>query len=150
MKIAVSATSNDLNSQIDPRFGRCQFFIIIDPVSMEFETIKNESMNAMGGAGIQAAQNVANKNATVVLTGNMGPNAFQTLSAAGVKVVTGVTGNVKKAVELYMAGKLKESPAPNVLSHAGMGGGGMGSGGKRGGGQRGGRSGGRGGIQKLD
>ena len=149
MKIAVSASGENLNAQLDPRFGRCQYFIFVDSKSMEFEVVSNESVNAMGGAGIQAAQNIADKSAEVVLTGNMGPNAFQTLSAAGIKVITGVSGTIKDAVEKYNSGELSETTAPNVASHSGMGGGGrgnrsgMGSGKGRG-------SGGQGGIRKLD
>ena len=133
MKVAVSAVGNNLDAQLDPRFGRCQYFIFVDTESMEFDAVPNESANAMGGAGIQAAQNVANMKAEVVLTGNMGPNAFQTLSAAGVKIFIGVTGTVKDAVEKFKADELKGTPAPNVASHFGMGGGGgrgMGGGGR--------------------
>jgi predicted Fe-Mo cluster-binding NifX family protein len=163
MKIAVSAAGDNLVAPLDPRFGRCQYFIFVDPESMEFEAIPNESANAMGGAGIQAAQNVANMNAEVVLTGNMGPNAFQTLTAAGIKVITGVSGSVQEAIEKFKKGELKETTAPNVGSHFGMGGGGRGGGqgggmGRGGGGGRGrgqgggkGRGGGQGrGIRKLE
>lgn len=150
MKVAVTSTGKNLESQLDPRFGRCQYFVLVDSESMEFEVIPNESMDAMGGAGIQAAQNVANMNAEVVLTGNMGPNAFQTLSAAGIKIITGVDGTIKDAVEKFKSGDLKETESPNVASHAGMGGGGGGRGGGQGQG-RGGGGGGRGqGIRKLD
>ena len=128
MKIAVSATGNNLEVLLDPRFGRCQYFIIVDPDSMEFEAILNESANAMGGAGISAAQNVADMNAEVVLTGSMGPNAFQTLSTVGIKVITGVSGTIKEAIEKYNNGEFKESNSPNVASHSGMGSGGMGRG----------------------
>ena len=150
MKIAVSSTGDNLNSQLDPRFGRCQYFILVNPESMKFEVLPNDAADAMGGAGIQAAQNVANKSAKVVLTGNMGPNAFQTLSAAGIKVITGVSGTIKEVVENYNSGELKETSTPNVGSHSGMGmagGGGRGRGGGRGvgGGGRG-----KGGIRKLD
>ncbi len=152
MKIAVSAVGDNLEAQLDPRFGRCLFFIFIDPESMEFEAVPNESANAMGGAGISAAQNVANMKAEIVLTGNMGPNAFQTLAAAGIKIITNVSGTVKEAIEKFNSGELKETVAPNVTSHFGMGGGGgRGGGGKGGGMGQGGKGGGRGqGIRKLD
>jgi predicted Fe-Mo cluster-binding NifX family protein len=156
MKIVLSATGDNLDAQLDPRFGRCQFFVIVDSDSMEFEAIANESANAMGGAGIQAAQNVINQNAEVVLTGNIGPNAFQTLSAAGIKVITGATGKIKTVIEDFKNGKLKVTEEPNVTSHFGIGGGGgmgRGGGGGRGRGQGGGKGGGGGqgrGIRKLE
>jgi predicted Fe-Mo cluster-binding NifX family protein len=146
MKIAVSAVGDNLEAQLDPRFGRCLYFIFIDLESMEFDAVPNESANAMGGAGIQAAQNIANKKVEVMITGNMGPNAFQTLNAAGIRIIIGVSGTVKEAIEKFKAGELKETVAPNVASHFGMGGGGG-----RGGGMGGGGGGGRGqGIRKLD
>ncbi len=123
MKIAVSATGDNLKAQLDPRFGRCQYFIFVDTESMEFEALLNESASAMGGAGIQAAQHVANKKVEVVITGNIGPNAFQTLSSAGITIIIGVSGTVKDAIEKFKAGELKETPAPNVAGHFGMGGG---------------------------
>lgn len=122
MKIGVTSTGKDLNAQVDPRFGRCQYFLIIDSETMNFEIIPNESAMASGGAGIQAAQMIAKTGTKVVLTGNVGPNAFQTLSAAGVKVVTGVDGTVKEAVEKYKKGELKETDSASVNSHFGMGG----------------------------
>ena len=120
MKIAVTSKSNNLESEIDPRFGRCSYFLIVDTDTMSFEYISNESAMASGGAGIQAAQNVAKTGVEVVVTGNMGPNAFQTLSAAGIRVFTGANGTVKEAVEKYKKGELKEAEAPNVDSHSGM------------------------------
>jgi predicted Fe-Mo cluster-binding NifX family protein len=124
MKIAVSATAPDLNTDIDPRFGRCQYFIIVDSDTMEFEAIKNESMMAAGGAGISAAQTIAKKGAEVVLTGNCGPNAHETLSAAGVQVTTGVSGQIKAAIEAYKKGEFTANEQPNVNAHFGAGGGG--------------------------
>ena len=101
MKIAVTSKSNNLESKVDPRFGRCSYFLIVDTDTMSFEYLSNESAMASGGAGIQAAQTVAKAGAEVVVTGNMGPNAFQTLSAAGIRVFTGANGTVKEAVEKY-------------------------------------------------
>jgi len=120
MKIGVTSTGKDLNAQVDPRFGRCQYFLIIDSETMNFEIIPNESAMASGGAGIQAAQMIAKTGTKVVLTGNVGPNAFQTLSAAGIKVVTGVDGTVKDAIERYKQGELKETDGASVNSHFGM------------------------------
>jgi predicted Fe-Mo cluster-binding NifX family protein len=151
MKICVSSTGTDLNAQVDPRFGRCQYFIIVDPDTMTFEAISNVGIAASSGAGIQAAQTIANRGVDVLISGNVGPNAFQTLSAAGVRSVTGASGTIKDAIEMYMAGKLAETGGATVPGHTGMptsapasqtfvgGGAGMGTGGGRGMGRGGGR-----------
>ena len=126
MKVAVSATGQALEAEVDPRFGRCQHFVIVDPQIMEFEALENSSMMASGGAGIATAQMIANKGVGVVLTGNCGPNAYQTLAAAGIQVITGVTGRVRDAIEGYKAGRFQAKSQPSVDAHFGMGGGGMG------------------------
>ena len=124
MKICITATGQGLDAEIDPRFGRCQYFTIIDPDTMQFESIENSSIGASGGAGIQAAQFVANKGVEVVLTGNAGPNAYNTLQAAGISVITGVSGKVRQAVDGYKNGKLQPpASGPTVGSHFGTGGG---------------------------
>jgi predicted Fe-Mo cluster-binding NifX family protein len=132
MKIAVTSTGNTLDSPIDPRFGRCQFFVFVDPETMEFEAAENEAIMAAGGAGPQAAQFVANKGAEAVLTGNVGPNAASALKAAGIKIYVGATGTVKETVSLFKNGQLQEAGEATVASHSGMGGG---MGGGRGGGR---------------
>ena len=119
MKIAVSASGATLNSDIDPRFGRCQYFIIVDSDTMAFEAIENSASMSSGGAGISAGQQIADKGAEVVLTGNCGPNAYQTLSAAGIKVVTGVSGKVKTAIYEYKGGKFEQASQANVVDHHG-------------------------------
>jgi len=121
MKIAITSSGTDLTSQIDPRFGRCPYFIIIDPDTEKFEAIENPNVQAMGGAGIQSAQLVANKGAEFVLTGSCGPNAFQTLSAAGVKVITGMVGTVKEAISRFKSGQFQPTQAPDVGAHFGTG-----------------------------
>ncbi len=123
MKIAVSATAPSLDADVDPRFGRCPYFIIIDPETMEFEALENPNAMAAGGAGISTAQMIANKGVQLILTGNCGPKAYQTLSPAGVQVITGVVGRIRDAVEAYKAGKLQPSLQPSVDAHFGMGGG---------------------------
>ena len=128
MKIGISSTGKDLNAQVDPRFGRCQYFLIVDADTMDFESISNESAMASGGAGIQAAQIIAKAGVEVMITGNVGPNAFQTLSAAGIKIFTGISGTIKEAVERYKKGDLKETETSTVGSHFGMGGAGRGFG----------------------
>ncbi len=121
MKVCVTAVSDSLDAQVDPRFGRCPYFVIVDTETMGFEAIPNPSQGAPHGAGIQAAQAVANRGVQVILTGNIGPNAFQALSAAGIRVLTGVFGTVREAVERFKRGELKEASAPTVRGHFGMG-----------------------------
>ena len=76
MKIAISATGLTLEDEVDPRFGRCQHFIVADTETKEFEALDNSSATAAGGAGISAAQMIAGKGVEAVLTGNCGPNAY--------------------------------------------------------------------------
>lgn len=133
MKICLSASADSLDAQVDPRFGRCQYFVIVDSETMKFEAIPNTAAGAMGGAGIQAAQTVANKGVQAILTGSVGPNAFQVLSAAGIRIVTGVFGTVREAIEKFKMGQLQEITAPTAPMGFGMGGGyGMGMGRGRG------------------
>lgn len=121
MKICVSATAKNLEAQIDPRFGRCPYFVIVDTETMQFEACPNIASGATGGAGIQAAQTIANKGAKVIITGNVGPNAFRALSSAGIEIVTGASGTVKEVVDKYRSGKLQRTGAPTVGGHFGMG-----------------------------
>jgi len=123
MKIAVSSSGTNLDSQIDPRFGRCDYFIIVNTDDMSFEAFDNEAIALGGGAGIQSSQFVVSKGAEAVITGNVGPNAVHTLSAAGVKIFMGQTGSVREAVERYRRGDIKPEGSPNVTDHYGMGGG---------------------------
>ena len=122
MKIAVSSTGPGLADPLDPRLGRCEYLLIVDADTMEFEAIENENKTRGGGAGIQTARTIAERGATVVLTGNCGPNAHETLTAAGVQVITGMTGSVQDALDCYKRGGVTASNGPNVQSHAGMGG----------------------------
>ncbi len=138
MKIAITASKPDLSSPVDPRFGRCPYFVIVDPDTMEFEANENTNLYGASGVGIQSAQFVANKGVKALLTGSCGPNAFQTLQAAGIEVITGVSGTVQEAATLYKEENLKSTPQANVPSHFGMGvgrGSGMGGGMGRGMGQ---------------
>ena len=129
MKIAVTSTGPTLDDSVDPRFGRCAYFLIIDPETLDFEAIPNPNIALGGGAGIQSAQLMSSQDVSIVLTGNCGPNAFQTFGAAGIQVITGVGGTVRLAVQQYKSGTLTSASGPNVQSHFGTGGaGGMGSG----------------------
>jgi len=121
VRIAISATGPTLDAEVDPRFGRCQYFVIVDPETMEFEALENSSAMAAGGAGISTGQMIAGKGVEVVLTGNCGPNAYQVLSAAGLRVITGVFGKVKDAIQSYKSGQFQASSQANVPDHFGMG-----------------------------
>jgi len=120
MKICITSSGQSVEDAIDPRFGRCQYFILVDTESMQLEAIQNPAISAGGGAGIQAAQLVAEKGAEVVLTGNVGPNAFETLHAAGIDVITGVRGAVSDAIESFKRGSLKPVQGPTVSSKSGL------------------------------
>ena len=123
MKICITSQGDNLDAQVDPRFGRCQYFIIADSESLEFEAITNPNILAMGGAGIQSAQLVTEKDAQVVLTGNVGPNAFRTLQAAGMEIIVGVSGTVREVIEQYKKGELSSASNPSVGAKFGLGGG---------------------------
>jgi len=120
MKVAVSSTGKDMKSIIDPHFGRCTFFIIVETDDMSFDALDNKNMALSGGAGIQAAGFISSKGVRAVLTGNCGPNAMKTFSAAGIQVFTGMTGTVAEAVEKYKQGTLTPSTDANVSEKAGM------------------------------
>ena len=142
MKIAVTSTGPALEDAVDARFGRCAYFLIIDPDTMEFEAIPNPNLALGGGAGIQSAQLMAEKGVSVVLTGNCGPNAFNVFGAAGIQVITGVNEQVRQAVQQYTSGALANITPYSMQSQIspGMGGGiarigGMGRGMGRGGGK---------------
>jgi predicted Fe-Mo cluster-binding NifX family protein len=113
MKIAVSSAGPSLDDLVDPRFGRCACFLIVETDTLEFEAIENSSKNLGGGAGIEAAQRVADRGATHVLTGYCGPNAEKMLAAAGIRIVSGCAGTVREAVEQFRsAGTASAEPAP--------------------------------------
>jgi len=148
MKIAISSQPpGGLEVLVDPRFGRCACFTIYDSEIGNVVVIPNTATESFSGAGIQAAQLVVNSGATVVLTGNVGPNAFTALQQLGVQTYTGVFGaTVKAAIDQYLAGTLTSTTGPTAGAKSGMGGGaGRGAGRGRGGGGGGGRGGGGGG-----
>jgi predicted Fe-Mo cluster-binding NifX family protein len=120
MKIAVSSSGTDQSAQVDPRFGRCQFFLIIDTESGKTEAVANSALSAGGGAGVQAAQTVADHGAQTVLTGNVGPNAMRALQTAEIEVITGIDGTVSEALEAFRDGRYSASEGPTVQSHFGM------------------------------
>jgi predicted Fe-Mo cluster-binding NifX family protein len=128
MKIAISSSGQDLAAPLDPRFGRCRYFLIIETDTMSFEAFDNDNAALGGGAGIQSAQFIAAKGAKAVITGHCGPNAMQTLSAAGVQVYVGQSGSVQSLVDKFKNGQLTPTTEANASAHAGTGGKGMGPG----------------------
>ncbi len=144
MKIAVSTSGEGMDAMVNPRFGRCSHFVLVNPDTNEQESLENPAQFAGGGAGIQAAQLLENSGVDTVLTGNVGPNAFQTLKGAGIRIYLGASGTVRNAVERFQNGKLSEAVEPSVGEKAGIvggSGGGVGGGGGMGGGRGRGRGG---------
>ena len=115
MKIAVTSTGTDLQAEVDPRFGRARYILIVDSETMDFEALDNsENINALKGAGIQAAKMVAEKGVDVLLTGHCGPNAFKAMETAKVGVANNASGTVEEAVQAYLDGKLPLSDGADM------------------------------------
>lgn len=121
MKIAVSSTGDNIDSDVDSRFGRCINFLIVDTDTMQLEVVGNSGAQSAHGAGIGAAQRVASLNVDAILTGHVGPNAHMALSKTGIKVYTGAKGTVRDAIAQYKEGKLSEASSPTVSGHHGQG-----------------------------
>ena len=118
MKLAVTSQGPDLKSSVDPRFGRAKCFVVVDSETGQFSAADNSvNLNAAQGAGIQAGRKVVELGAEAVITGHVGPKAFATLQAGGVKVYTGATGTVADAIEQFKAGTLKQSTGADVEGH---------------------------------
>ena len=141
--MCATAAAEGLDSPIDPRFGRAPFFVVVDLESSAVESVQNTSADARGGAGIQAAQRLAGLGVGALITGNVGPNAIQTLSAAKINVYQSRGGTVREAVEQFQKGELVAVSAATAPAHGGAGYG-PGSGRGRGQGGRGSGEGGRG------
>jgi predicted Fe-Mo cluster-binding NifX family protein len=125
MKIAISSTGKDLNSQVDVRFGRCPYFIIVETKGKEIKSSKameNTATSQAGGAGISAAELVGNQKVDAVITGNLGPRAFDVLSQLDIDIYQ-ASGTVKEAVKQLIEGKLTKIQGPTGPQHRGMGGG---------------------------
>jgi predicted Fe-Mo cluster-binding NifX family protein len=120
MKIALTATAPSLEAEMESRFGRSPYFILVDPETMEYDALENPAASAGGGAGIQAAQTVLDHQAEAVISGNIGPNAMRVLQTAGVKVFLGRPALIKELVEDYKQDKLSPVDQANRPSHFGM------------------------------
>ncbi len=114
MKVAITSKGTDLNSEVDPRFGRAAYFVIVDSENLEFTAVDNqENANSLQGAGIHAATTLSQNGAEILLTGYCGPNAFKTLQAAKIKVANDAGGTVLQALDAFKDGKLPFADAPN-------------------------------------
>jgi predicted Fe-Mo cluster-binding NifX family protein len=115
--ICITASGRTLESPANPSFGRTPYFLFIDPDTLEVTPVENTP--GAHGAGVQAAQIVANEKASVVITGSVGPNAYQGLSAAGIEIYVGAKGTAKQALDDYRAGRLSRTEAPTGTRHGG-------------------------------
>jgi predicted Fe-Mo cluster-binding NifX family protein len=118
MKIAITTKGNSLESALDPRFGRAERFIIYDSETKTFELLENaQNLNAPQGAGVQAAGSVAQSGAEVLISGHVGPKAFQVLNASGVKIYCTDLPTVSEALAAYEANQLQQVSEPTVEEH---------------------------------
>jgi predicted Fe-Mo cluster-binding NifX family protein len=118
MKVAITSQGSELSSEVDPRFGRCGWFIVVDTEDGSWEAVDNtSSRRAAHGAGIQSAQNVARQGAKVVLTGHCGPKAYGALEAGGIKVVEGAGGTVADALEKFKSEGARPSEGDEARGH---------------------------------
>ncbi len=120
MKIAITAQDQNLDSQFDPRFGRCKYFVIVDLDTEEHRVEQNEATIALGGAGLKSAQFLAGCEVSAVITGHVGPNASRALEAAGIKVFVMESGTVSDAITAYKEGKLTQVSGATTDSHTGL------------------------------
>ncbi len=121
MRIIVSAQGESLDAPTSPVFGRCPAYILVDTETAEFQAVPNPALDQGGGAGIQAAQYVVEHGPQAILTGNLGPNAFDVLLAAGIPAYLVPEGTVRQAVDAFKAQQVKPLSRANVATHAAMG-----------------------------
>jgi len=118
MRLAITSTGKELDSNLDPRFGRAAYFIVVDPETMAFEVVENsQNLNLPQGAGIQAGKTIVDNKVDALITGHCGPKAFKVLRSAGVKIVTGAGGTVADAIAQFNRGDLETSTEPDVDGH---------------------------------
>jgi len=113
MKLIITATSPSIDSQVDPRFGRGTYFVIVDADTLEWQALSNPGVTASGGAGIQAAQYITEQSGTAVISGDFGPNAYNALQAAGIQMyLFGSCSTVREAIQWFKSGKLELLKSP--------------------------------------
>lgn len=118
MKVMVTAQHGAWNAPVDGRFGRAHTFVLVDTVSRELTIVPNtQALDAVQGAGVQAAALVCRAGVEAVITGHCGPKAFAALTAGGVKVFTGAQGTVADAVASLEAGSLQQTERADVAGH---------------------------------
>ncbi len=113
MLIAVSAFGKNPDSEVNPRLGMCEYFVLYDSGTGEYSAIENSGRFSPGAAGIATASLLNKHRVQAVITGNVGPNAFTALKAAGIKVYTGASGKVKDMTERCQKGLLTEAASAN-------------------------------------
>jgi len=118
MKVCITAADNHLDASVDPTFGRARYFLLVDTDTQAFDAIEN--MPSAHGAGVQAAQLMVDKSVSAVLTGNVGPNAYQGLSAAGIQIFVGTQGTAKDALAAYADGTLEPAQGSTKQGHGGL------------------------------
>ena len=118
MRIAITSTGRDLDSNLDPRFGRAEYFIIVDPETMEFEVVENrQNFDLPQGAGIQAGMTISDHKVDALITGHCGPKAFRVLQSAGIQIMTGASGKVADVIAQFKNGELETAPTADVEGH---------------------------------
>jgi predicted Fe-Mo cluster-binding NifX family protein len=122
MRIVVTATGEGLDAPASPIFGRSAYFSLVDTESLDCESLSNPAVGASGGAGIEAAQFLAGHGVQAIVTGNVGPNAFQVLNAAEIPVYLTKSSTVRQAVDAFVKGELSQTRGPSARSHSGTGG----------------------------
>lgn len=121
MKVAISADGKNEKANVDERFGRCPYFVIVDTNEMEFESIENEHADESHGVAPQVVQSLSKMDIEAVITENIGPNGYQTLQSADIKAYKG-SGKISKAVERLKEGELEVMENQTVKGHHGKGG----------------------------
>ena len=120
MIVCITSEGENPDSQIDPRFDRADYFIIVDLESGKLEAVRNEHAGEMGGVGVRSAQLMADKGVSCIITGHVGPNAFKALQSFKVEIFTGASGTVKETLEKYKKGELKKAESADAVEKSGL------------------------------